>query len=158
MEPIRFEIQKRNTNIEEIITNNYVDINSYSFLQNIIFDIMPTISAIEASLFPTIVSIQLCDTILNDSYFESIKLFLSLPIWASIKQVMRVSYVFHTLIFEIIWILLPLKNFNLISIIIQIFSTFFIHFILCKIIQIYLEKPLFNYFMKLSEDKFKVRY
>ena len=122
-------------------------------LQTITFDILPRISAIEASVFPTLMSIQLCIIILDESYFHILRTSLSLSFWKKLKEIIRVSYVFHPLTFEILGIFIPLNNFCLHSILFHIILIYSIHFIICRIIQNYIEKSFENLSIKISNKK-----
>ena len=115
-------------------------------------DLLPKIAAIEAGLFPSLMSLIICVSILNESYFVTIKPFLSLTFWRNIKQITRVSYVYHPIIFEILWIFLPSNNLK--SFIFNLFLFFLINFIICKFLQINLEKPIIQCSNRISKKMF----
>ena len=117
--------------------------------QTILFELLPKISAIEASIFPCFISILFSLSVLDESFYNSHTVLFSLNIWKSFRGIMRISYVFHPLIFEILRSLIPLNNFHLHSILFHTFFVFSIHFLLCNVIQLYIEKPLITYLMKI---------
>ena len=117
-------------------------LTSILLTQTVIFDLLPTISAFEASLMPSLMSFQFCIIILDNSIYNIINHIFSFPIWYEIRKLIRVSYVFHPLIFKFISLKFPLKNDNLINFILNMYIIFLINFSICKIIQIKIEKPL----------------
>ena len=124
-------------------------------LQNVIFDLLPTISAIDASLVPSLMSINLCMVILNDSFNKILSRILSMTIFKTIRNIIRVSYLFHPIIFELCKILIPWNNSNMITHIMHMFLTFLFHFVVCFFIEKYLEKPLIIYSNYLLKFLFK---
>ena len=120
---------------------------SILLLQTVFYDLLPLTSAIEASLFPTLSSIHFCIFFLDDSYIAIIRNILSLNIWKSMRNVVRISSVFHALVFTSISMLLPLTNKNFFSIIIHMSFTITINYVICSIIEFKLEKPIINYIM-----------
>ena len=111
-------------------------------LQTLVYDQLPLISAIEASTLPNLMSIHLCIIFLDDSFGDMTRRILSSNIWKPIKNLTRVSYPFHLLVFQFMLILIPLTNKNPLAIILHMSFTFIVNFIICWIIQVNFEKPI----------------
>ena len=146
---------KYSRQIETLITMNkmiFLILTSILLLQTSIFDLMPRISAIEASLIHSLMSIQFCKIILDNSLNNKIKTFFSISLWKELRYLARVSYIFHPLIFNFISLSYPPKNNNLIELIKHMYVTFIINFLICNIIHIKIEKPIINLSEKISNS------
>ena len=133
----------------------FLFLTSVLLLQTVCFDILPKISAIEASLMPSIISFQLCIIILDNSLNEKCKRFLTLPIWNEIKKVSRVSYVFHPLNFKFISLCIPMNSDVSIELFIKMYIYIVINLWICKILLVKIEKNII-YFSKIISFHFNI--
>ena len=117
--------------------------------QNSIFSLLPIVSALETSIVMSLMSMHLCMVILDDSFDNLIKRFLSLPIWNTIRQLIRVSYLFHPIIFQLIKLFIPISSSNNIANMIHLFVTIVLNFSLCSIIEKHIERPIIFYLINL---------
>lgn len=120
-------------------------------LQKNIFSNLTEISAFGSSTCHVLLSIFLCIMILDDSYFLCAEYILKMKIWKKIRRIMRTSYVFHMMIFQLIKWSIPLgfsynwiNNFHFIVVLI-------INFIICFVIYSKFEKNVQEYFKSNSK-------
>ena len=111
-------------------------------LQTVVYDQLPLISAIETSIIPNLMSIHLCIIFLDDSFGDMTKRILSSTIWKPIRDLIRVSNPFHLLVFQCMFIFLPVTDKNSFAIILHMSFTFIVNFVICSIAQINFEKPM----------------
>ena len=112
-------------------------------LQDVIYGLLPLLSAIEASILPNLVSIPVCIVILKNSPKHSIRRIVTMQIWKELRDCIRVSYPFHVLVFSMISLKFPLNDFHFLPI--HLIMTFIINFIFSKFLHEQFEKPIFKY-------------
>ena len=141
----RTKFNKKITTINNLCKLTLTTLVSILLLQTVLYDLLPLTSAIESSLFPSLLSIQFCILFLDDSFSDMTRRILSLNIWKPTRNVVMVSSVFHALIYTLICMIMPLNNKEFLSIIIHMSLTLITHFLICLLIHLKLEKPINKY-------------
>ena len=110
--------------------------------------------AITQTLFaPSLISIVLCIIILENTNENKITKFLSSSYWNLITDLMRISYVFHPIIFILINNYLD-RPYTIVYSIFHLFVTFSIHFFYCYLYKIYIDDKIFEFTERLSKLMF----
>ena len=147
---IRTKFNKQITTINNLCKITLITLVSILLLQKVLYDLLPLTSAIESSLFPSLLSIQFCTILLDDSFNDMFRRILSLNIWKPMRNLVRVSSVFHAIVLTSISMLMPLTSKDILSLIIHMSLTVITNFVICWIIHWKLEKPIIEYSMIIS--------
>ena len=118
----------------------------FLFVNNVITLIL----ALEKCLTSSMMSIYLCIFYLNNTLDNLVSGLMKIPSLKSITNLIRVSYVFHPLIFKFTSEILPYQKDKYILIIFHFIITMNINFFISKIIRIKIEEPIINYSKKIS--------
>lgn len=113
-------------------------------IQLTVTDKQAKISALIFSVAPTLASIYFGLIIANDQ----LKIKQVSHIWYHIRNITRISYVFHPLIFSTIRFITPTMNLSSASLFYHFSFVMSINLIISLILSIYFEKPLLNFIFK----------
>lgn len=109
--------------------------------QLIIIDKQATFLAITFSIAPILISIYFGLIIVEDE----LKIKKASKTWHEIRNVTRISYVFHPLIYSTIKMMSPNLNFENFNLVVHFLSVISTDLLISLTISIYYEKPLFNF-------------
>ena len=139
--------------VKNFIKIIFISLTAILVLQNIIFNLLPIVSAIETSLAPSLMSIHLCMVILDDSFNKMTRGFLTLNIWTTIRPMLRVSYLFHPIVFQLIKFFIPSFIVSItIASMIHMFLTIVLNFVVCFVIEKNIERPIIFYLINLFNN------
>lgn len=133
-------------------------LNTLLTMQRVVVDIIPWLFGLNASIFNLLFSIKLAHTIMNNSFYEWVRIILEMKIWKKFRELLRVSYLFHPLLFLIIKNFLPNSFDNKVLTIIHITIVFIFNYIFSYLIHEKIEKTLNIYAAKLSNSIFSIKY
>lgn len=128
---------------------------SILILQEILVPFSPKLTAIATSLFHPLFSILFSLKILDNSFNYIISYILTLHLWKKLRQLFRVSYVFHIVIYHVIKLSLSQSFLDNVPYITIFILTFTSHYFVCSLINNRYEKKGITFLESVSNHFFK---
>ena len=119
-------------------------------LQGGVYGLSTTMSALEAALLSSLFSIPICIKILDDSFSPLARYILTMRVWKPIRDVLRVSYVWHMLVFDLVCHFLPLTNPTILNILVHWTLCYSLSYIVSQIIYRKIETPIIKFSKTIS--------
>ena len=123
------------------------------FLDSLSSKYSNTLGVIQTIFAPSLISITLGFSVLENSYQKREMKFFSSNYWNPIRNLMRISYVFHPIIFCLIKYLA--QPYIVLNPIVRMTAILTIHFITCYLYKIFMDDNIFKLSQKLSNKIFQ---
>ena len=146
--------------VREVVHNSYVIAKHVLFVMillaiiQLILGFWPVWSAIEASLFPTVVSIILCWKIYSDDFGPLTRSILNNSVWKPLRSCIRVSYIIHPLVYTFTQTLFAAHQLSPLALIAHMIVSLVVNILIAIALEKLIEKPLFEWSKSLSKAIF----